>query len=85
MSKIKRNRKYYYNGLSEQDMFKNNVIYCMTFPNGKMYVGLTTITLESRLRKHITSSKRREFAIHNAINKYGIDSIKFSILGESVS
>ena len=42
-----------------EDILKNNVIYCLTFPSGKKYIGLTTQPLKERLREHIKESFRK--------------------------
>lgn len=44
------------------------IIYCLTFPNNKKYIGQTTRQLEQRLKQHHRSSDC--VLLHNAINKY---------------
>ena len=45
--------------IKTEDILKNNVIYCLTFLNGKKYIGLTTQPLKERLREHIKESFRK--------------------------
>ena len=42
--------------LSLEDAPKTNVIYCLTFPNNKKYIGKTTQSLKERVRCHIKDS-----------------------------
>ena len=44
------------------------VIYCLTFPNGKKYIGQTKQRLETRLKQHAIQKCCK--AVHNAICKY---------------
>lgn len=44
------------------------LIYCLTFPNGKKYIGQTTQQLKARLQQH--SKQKYCIAVHNAIRKY---------------
>lgn len=44
------------------------IIYCLTFPNNKKYIGQTRRTLEIRLKEHNT--KTYCSALVNAITKY---------------
>jgi hypothetical protein len=44
-------------------------IYCMFFPNGKMYFGKTKMTLEERFDLHV--KKRKCPAAYDAIKKFG--------------
>jgi group I intron endonuclease len=54
------------------------IIYCITFPNNKKYIGQTIRTLEKRLDEH---QKNKEcIAVYSAIQKYGFQNIKTEIL-----
>jgi group I intron endonuclease len=56
------------------------VVYLVTNKvNGKRYVGWTSKSLEVRWRQH---SRRHSncFALHNAINKYGVESFTIEVL-----
>src|SRR3990167_5304871 len=44
--------------------------------NGKMYIGLTTKSIEVRLSGHIHDSKYRDAPINRAIRKYGKDAFE---------
>ena len=50
--------------------------------NDKKYVGLTKFTIEKRWKDHITTAYRRKkkYAIHNAIKKYGEKSFEIILL-----
>lgn len=57
------------------------IIYCLTSPSGKRYIGQTRQTLNKRIRQH----KSRDgscILLENAINKYGIDSFIIETLLE---
>lgn len=58
-----------------KDITKKDIVYCLTFNNGKKYIGLTTQELGERLRGHCKDSfdnKRSTFntKIARAIRKY---------------
>lgn len=59
-------------------------IYKYTYPNGKVYIGQTTTSIEKRWSEHISSSKSPECRMlcDVAINKYGAENIKIDILEE---
>lgn len=42
--------------IKTEDIHKENVIYVLTFINGKKYIGMTTQSLESRIKNHIYKS-----------------------------
>ena len=47
-------------------------VYAIGFPNGKLYVGLTSKTTAKRLSGHISDTRRgSKLAVHNALRKYG--------------
>lgn len=49
-----------------------NILYRLTFPNGKVYIGITTETLEKRVRRHLLSARAgKSYALSAAIRKYG--------------
>lgn len=61
--------------INAEDIHKSNVIYCLTFENGKKYVGLTTRDLDSRINEHCRYSfnnKTKDFNSKKgrAIRKY---------------
>lgn len=55
-------------------------VYCMTFPNGKKYVGQSIRQWKERWRLH-RSKRSCCAALHNAILKYGIPNIAWEIFG----
>lgn len=59
------------------------IIYKITNKvNGKIYIGITTKTLEKRRQQHIRCNhKIRKYVIHKAINKYGVDNFLFETIG----
>lgn len=59
------------------------IVYVVTFPNGKKYVGATTRALASRRSDHLAAAKsgvRNKF--YNAIRKYGDASLKWKVAGK---
>lgn len=57
------------------------LIYLLSFPNGKHYVGRTKNTLDQRLAEHKAAAKKqKQHQLYYAINKYGWDSIEKSVL-----
>lgn len=62
--------------------FSTGTIYTLTnIVNGKIYVGLTTVSLKKRLIQHRSAVNRgSNYAIHNAIRKYGWESFETAYL-----
>ena len=60
------------------------IIYCLTSPSNKRYVGQTVLTLNHRLSIHKSDAKydKGTRAICNAIKKYGLDNFEKNILIE---
>ena len=61
------------------------IIYKATFPNGKIYIGQTTRTLEQRKNEHYKSSKNEKDACYKypfycAIRKYNWNNLKWEII-----
>ncbi len=54
------------------------IIYCLTFPNNKKYIGQTIRTLEKRLTEHKKCTDC--IAVYSAIKKYGIENTKIEVL-----
>ncbi len=59
-------------------------IYKYTYPNGKVYIGQTTTSVEKRWKEHVSNSKRlhSKMVCDAAINKYGKENIKIEVLEE---
>jgi len=51
--------------------------------NNKVYIGITSQTLEQRLSIHISHSKNPKYPIQHAINKYGPENFSIEMLSES--
>lgn len=49
------------------------IIYCLTSPSGKKYVGQTKRSLEQRIKEHMY--QKSSCLIHRAIAKYGINNL----------
>jgi group I intron endonuclease len=58
------------------------IVYCLTFPNNKKYIGKTEKSLDVRLRSHRHGAKYIYNRLYNAIRKYGWENIKIEILCE---
>lgn len=60
--------------IKTEDILKNNVIYLLTFPSNKVYIGKTTTTLKERIKEHIKEAFKRTNCSHypkcRAIRKY---------------
>lgn len=68
----------------KQQRHAGPLIYRLTFPNGKSYIGQTVDFFEVRMTKHKSSSKHREIsgcvALNAAIRKYGWTNVQKEIL-----
>ncbi len=58
------------------------LVYRALFPSGKSYIGVTTRDFETRKTEHLCHGKSRNNKFHNAIKKYGPESILWEILIE---
>jgi group I intron endonuclease len=56
------------------------LIYCLTSPSGKKYIGQTIRKFKERLLEHSTNKRGDCRAINNAIKKYGIENFTKEIL-----
>ncbi len=65
-------------------MSHKGYIYMYTFPNGKVYIGQTTTSVEKRWQEHVSNSKtlRSKMICDAAIKKYGKENIKIEVLEE---
>ena len=60
------------------------IIYKATnIKNGKIYIGLTTKTLEERIKHHKRDSLRMDTYFYRAIKKHGFDSFKWEVIDNS--
>lgn len=46
-------------------------LYLLTFPNGKLYVGLTSISIAARMRQHRYAAKNDNSLLYRAWRKHG--------------
>lgn len=53
-------------------------LYCIEFPNGKKYIGITKHTAKWRFRNHLCN--HRNGTLNNAIRKYGRENCKLTTL-----
>ena len=61
-------------------------VYRLLFPSGKSYIGRTRSTAEQRFRQHIQDTRKGgSRPVHNAIRKYGRDSVRIEILAQGIS
>ena len=63
-------------------MGRKGIIYKITSPSGKVYVGQTTRSFEKRMQEH-RDSKSKCSAVRNAIDKYK-DQMKYEIIEDNV-
>ena len=64
------------------------IIYCLTSPSGKQYVGQTANGIKRRLIEHksaASKSKYNHLPLYKAINKYGLDTFEVVRLAEAFS
>jgi len=66
-----------------KDVF--GIIYKAEFPNGRVYIGQTTRNLSVRKSQHINKVSKENVAFHNAIGKYGVDTVVWSIIDTAKS
>ena len=65
----------------EEVLNMKNVIYKITFPNGKMYIGLTTQKFRNRMNGHKRDALRKvNKPLYSAMNKCGFDNLKWEII-----
>jgi hypothetical protein len=55
-------------------------VYRITFPNGKVYIGYTGTTPESRLKEHYAHRNDGEFPIKCALRKYSKTDVILDVL-----
>jgi group I intron endonuclease len=73
-------RDYEYGGNNKM------IVYKATSPSGKIYIGITKKSLEERIKSHFYDSKKNSKRyFYKAINKYGIENIKFEIIDTAYS
>jgi group I intron endonuclease len=55
------------------------IVYMISFPNGKNYIGITSTSFEERKRNHLSHMNSSNLPVHNAIKKFK-DSLKWQII-----
>ena len=76
--------------IKTEDILKENVIYCLTFPNGKVYIGKTKNKLSSRLSEHCNRAFEQKSKSFNnkkerAIRKYLTFSVDILYSGDDLN
>lgn len=68
--------------MNTQKSVKKGIIYQIYFPNGKLYVGLTTKSLSHRVKSYEKEIKcvSRTRPVVRALRKYGLVNCKFTLL-----
>lgn len=57
------------------------IVYRISFPGGKAYIGITTAELKIRKSEHYSKAKKGpRYAVQNALNKYPKESVIWEIL-----
>ena len=60
------------------------IVYLISFPNGKNYVGITTTSFDERKASHISHMNTSNLAVHGALKKYfGQENWKIVAKGDS--
>ena len=65
----------------KKDNMKSGVIYKITSPSGRYYIG-KTVNLNGRLSSYKNHNNKEQRLIHNSILKYGWENHTFEVLGE---
>ena len=61
---------------------KYGLLYKLTFPNGKLYIGITRESLDMRIRRHIQYARQgRLLALSCAIRAHGEKSFTAEVIG----
>jgi len=55
-------------------------LYCLTFPNNKKYIGITSKTVQQRFNAHCAIKESRRNACQHAIHKFGKENILLTTL-----
>lgn len=64
---------------------KNWIVYKHTFPNGKVYIGITSRSVKIRWGLKGNNYSKAQPLIYNAIKKYGWENIEHKILFDSLN
>lgn len=60
------------------------IVYKAISPFNKIYIGITTCSLEKRMKEHFQTSKRNKdnYKFYNSIRKYGFHNFKWEIIDQ---
>lgn len=58
-------------------------VYCLTFPNGKRYVGISLYSIEDRFKHYKNLNCKKQSRLFNALKKYGPENVEFNIILQS--
>ena len=56
------------------------IIYKVSFPNGKNYIGLSINTLEHRKKQHARAMSSSDYPVHKAIKHFGIENTVWEVI-----
>ena len=62
----------------------SGIVYLISFPNGKKYVGITTNSLDERKSSHISHRNTSALPVHQALKKY-LGTESWEIIGKATS
>lgn len=70
--------------MKEQDLFK---IYCITAPNGRIYIGITKNCIKKRLSDHLIRSRKRKtkHPFYDCIRKHNGEGFYVSLLATALT
>jgi group I intron endonuclease len=54
----------------KEKLSTEGVVYLISFPNGKYYVGITSVSFEERKRSHLSHMCTSDLPVHKALKKY---------------
>lgn len=75
---IEKNVEFVSNSLTFKSLY-NSGVYCLTFPNGKKYIG-RSIDFKNRFKSYKNVNCKFQTRLLRAINKYGWDNVRIEIL-----
>lgn len=61
------------------------ILYKITFPNNRVYIGITTRTLKRRMDQHRQQMYKQNNKVQKAFRKYGFENCKFEILERHIN
>lgn len=61
------------------------ILYKITFPNDRVYIGITTRSLKRRVDQHRQQMYKQNNKVQKAFRKYGFENCKFEILERHIN